>query len=338
MELSLIIINWNSTAYLRECIASIYVHTIGVAFEIIVVDNASPDGDVDVLKEQFPGIILIKSPNNVGFARANNLGFKASTGRYVVLLNPDTLLLNSAFNLMLRQASSVQSPGVMGCTLLNEDRSIQTTAIQTFPNIINQLLDANFLRDRFPSCRLWDISPLFSSKTGPRSVEVISGACLMLRREVFVRVGLFSEDYFMYAEDLDLCYKAVCAGFVNYYLPEGKILHYGGKSSNPRTAIVLKWRSILRYLAKYRGHGYVFLFRLVISCGALVRLAALIVCSPARLSLHRRARSAPLSKWWLVLRTMLTRSERFSPADDFVSANTRREEALPATNHENAPV
>jgi hypothetical protein len=313
-DLSIIIVNWNSTAWLLKCVESLYAHTHETTFEIIVVDNASPDGDAGVVKERYPDVVLIESAVNLGFAGANNLGFRASKGQYVVFLNPDTVLVNAAFDLMLPQLRSLPSVGAAGCTLLNEDRTIQTACIQTFPTILNQLLDVDVIRNRFPSCPLWNIAPLFAGGTEPSRVEVISGACVMFRREVFARVGQFSEDYFMYAEDLDLCYKAVLAGCTNYYIPQGQVIHYGGKSSVRRRAVVMKWRSILLYIAKHRGYSYQFAFRAAMASSALARVILLIAAVAVSRGSRRNSARDALLKWWLILETMLTPGERKPPA------------------------
>lgn len=314
-DLSIIIVNWNSTAYLLQCLESVYAQTHEPAFEIIVVDNASPDGDVGIVRERYPDVIVIESPQNLGFARANNLGFRSSKGEYVVFLNPDTILIHPAFDVMLRQVRSLPSLGAVGGTLLNEDQSLQTAAIQTFPTILNQLLDVDVLRNRFPACPLWNIAPLFGGGTEPSRVEVISGACVLFRREVFAQIGQFSEEYFMYAEDLDLSYKAVQAGFTNYYIPQVRIIHLGGKSSVRRRAVVMKWRSILQFVAKHRGAGYQLAFRAVMACSALVRVALLLVAVAVSRGTRRESARGALLKWWLILETMLTRFEKKQKAD-----------------------
>ena len=312
--LSIIIVNWNSTAYLLKCIESIYKYTHETEFEIIVVDNASPDDDVRLVKHQFPDVVLIESSENLGFARANNLGFRASSGEYVVFLNPDTILINPAFDLILHQVRSLSNLGVVGCTLFNEDRTIQTSAIQTFPTVLNQLLDVDFIRNRFPACALWNIAPLLKGGNLPSHVQVISGACLLLRREIFAQVGHFSEDYFMYAEDVDLCYKVAKTGFTNYYVPQAQIVHYGGKSSVKSRAVLMKWRSILHYVAKHHGNVYQLAFRIAMACSAMLRLAVLslrwlVVRGPRKESVQ-----GTLLKWWLILKTMMANSDRAESA------------------------
>ena len=319
IDLSIIIVNWNSAAYILKCVESIYANTHEIQFEIIVVDNASPNCDADQIVHRFPKVVLIESSVNLGFARANNLGFRASRGRFVVFLNPDTLLINPAFDLMLLRIGSLPDVGAVGCKLLNRDQSVQTSAIQTFPAILNQLLDLDLLRNRFPACPLWNIAPLYDDSMLPSRVEAISGACVMLRREVFAQVGQFSEEFFMYAEDLDLCYKTARAGLVNYYIPQGQVIHYGGTSSVPRRAVLMKWRSILKYIAKYRGYGYQLAFRVAIASSAIARLVVLIPLMAARKSVHRHAARGTFIKWWLILQTMLTYFERNPQSESFTA-------------------
>jgi GT2 family glycosyltransferase len=322
-QLSIIFVNWNSTSYLLKCIESIYKYTNETEFEIIVVDNASPDDDVELVKHQFRDIVLIESPENLGFARANNLGFRASSGEYVVFLNPDTILINPAFDLLLHQVRSLSNLGVVGCTLFNEDRTIQTSAIQTFPTVLNQLLDVDFIRNRFPTCPLWNIAPLLRGGNVPSKVEVVSGACLLLRREVFAQVGQFSEDYFMYAEDVDLCYKVVKANFTNYYVPQAQIIHYGGKSSVKTRAVLMKWRSILHYLAKHHGHVYQLAFRMAMACSAMLRLAVLSLRWLVSGGPRKESVQGTLLKWWLILKTMMANSEPAESRGNFAAQGAK---------------
>lgn len=311
IDLSIICVNWNSADFLRECIVSIYETVTDLSYEIIVVDNASPDGGADALLEEFPEIKLIHSAVNLGFAGANNLGFKYSTGSFVLFLNPDTRVLDTAIPTMLHRIQSLPDGGVIGCKLLNTDLSIQTSCIQTFPTILNQLLDLDFLRRLTPSLRMWGTAPLFQNPTKPVEVEVVSGACMMLRREVFSDIGLFSTDYFMYAEDLDLCYKAHQRGFSNYYIPDATIVHHGQKSSGKQGnrvrsvewAIVMRCDSVLRFCVRNRGKFYASLYRMTMAVSASLRV--LTVAVPALISRTMDAKSShrglTLAKWSAVL-------------------------------------
>ena len=250
MDVSIICVNWNSVDYLRECIASIYANTWGLSFEIIVVDNASPQGGVESLSEKFPEISIIKNPTNLGFAGANNLGFRSSTGQYVLFLNPDTELVGPTINILMEHIKSLPGAGIVGCKMLNTDRSVQITSIQKFPTILNQVFNTEILQRRWPGCPLWDLAPLFSDDVDMIEVEVIPGACMLLRREAFAAVGMFSEEYFMYAEDLDLNYKLKRAGYKNYYVGKAVIIHHGGKSSSKQK--VSQWSTIMKYRAMTR--------------------------------------------------------------------------------------
>src|ERR1700733_13230616 len=145
MELSIICVNWNSVDYLRDCIASIYENTHGISFEIIVVDNASPQGDVDSLKIDFPEVKIIKSRVNVGFAGANNIGFRKSIGEFVLFLNPDTKLVGPTIEILLNHARALPQSGIVGCKMLNTDLSVQITSIQKFPTILNQIVISEYL-------------------------------------------------------------------------------------------------------------------------------------------------------------------------------------------------
>jgi hypothetical protein len=306
MELSIIIVNWNSLGYLRACLASIYRQVQGVSFEVIVVDNASPD-DIDGLKQEFPDVVTIKSLVNLGFAGANNLGFKRSTGRCVLFLNPDTEIVGNAVTSMLAQANTLPDAGVVGCKLLNTDGSVQTSSIQKFPTIPNQMIDFEYLRLRWPHCSLWDIGPLFSKSDKPVSVEIISGACMLLKREVFERAGMFTEDYFMYAEDWDLCYKVAKLGFTNYYLGNLEVIHHGGQSSNQvnvsHWSVIMRFKAVQKFCAKRQGPVYAWLFRAGMGTIALGRLVVLSFSKLLRSDDSRKqAVKYASSKWFAVLK------------------------------------
>ncbi len=310
MELSIICVNWNSVGYLRECIASIYGQTHGIDFEIIVVDNASPEGDVEALQQSFPEVQIIKSAANLGFSGANNLGHRNSTGKYLLFLNPDTRLAGPAINIMMDQIRKLPDAGIVGCKLLNTDLSVQTESIQRFPTILNQLLDIEYFRLRWPGCPLWEIAPLFSNGGGPVRVEVIPGACILLKREVFEAAGGFSAEYFMYAEDIDLNYKVSRLGLRSYYVGGATVIHHGGKSSGQQGinnwATVMKFRAMRTFYRKTRGGFYAETYRGAMGCAAVVRLAVLMLILPfARLARKRDRLAVASAKWSTVLRCAL---------------------------------
>jgi GT2 family glycosyltransferase len=303
MELSIICVNWNSLHYLRQCIASIYEFTRDIPLEIIVVDNASSEPGIESLRDYFPEATIIKSDKNLGFAAANNLGFKQSKGSHVLFLNPDTKLIAPSINVMLGHIKALPDAGIVGCKLLNTDLSVQLSSIQKFPTILNQALDAEYLRLRWPHCPLWEIAPLFSDCPTPIRVDIIPGACMLLRREVFEQVGMFSEEYFMYAEDLDLNYKIHRAGWTNYYVGATAIIHHGGRSSSKQKisqwATIMKHRAMRRLFRKMKGPVYELMYRVAMGFIATGRLALLALMLPFG---DRESLSFSSAKWRAVLK------------------------------------
>lgn len=305
MDLSIIIVNWNSEEYLRECISSINRWTEEILYEVIVVDNASPSSSVDSVKEQFPAIKLIKSGKNLGFSGANNVGFRESAGDFVLFLNPDTKLNSPAIDLMMKAVQRLPNAGVAGCKLLNGDLSVQTSSIMKFPTMWNGIFQIEYLRQRWP--RLWGIDALYSKNTEPTEVEAISGACMLMRRETFARIGMFSEEYFMYSEDIDLCYQAVRKGFINYYLACANIVHYGGKSSPRASQTALKTKAELHFCEKNYGRPYAFLFQVVMAMNATARLMMLApVRLFAKLFRLKDALDVTWLRWRVILKTLVT--------------------------------
>jgi len=306
IDVSIICVNWNSLDYLLECIASIYEHTGGIAFEIVVVDNASPEGRVETLSDRFPEVKIVQSEKNVGFAGANNLGFWHSKGQHILLLNPDTKLMGPAINIMLEYLKSLPDAGVVGCKLLNTDLSISTSSIQTFPTIVNQLLNVEYLRLTFPSCFLWNIAPLFEENLYPVKVDIIPGACMMLKRDAFERVGLLTEDYFMYAEDIDLNYKLRRLGLSSYYVGQAQIVHHGGRSSSRQKvsqwSTVMTYDAMMRFYRMSRGRMYAALYRAAMGFAATVRLTLLVMMFPFG---DRQGIRLAAAKWSTVLKWSL---------------------------------
>lgn len=308
MDLSIIIVNWNSAAYIRKCLASIYANTKDLAFEVFIVDNASFDECGEIVKVEFPYVKFIQTKENLGFARANNLGFSQSTGRNLLFLNPDTEVLGRAIHDLLLSLDSIPDVGIVGPKLLNSDGSVQTSCIQPFPTILNQVADIERLRLLSPRLKLWGMRPLLESDRGtPVGVEAVSGACQMITREIFVTVGLFSTDYFMYMEDLDLCYKVQKVGKKVCYLGSATIVHHGGQSAKKRGGMdfsgPMMKESMLRFLRKTRGPFYAGLYRLSVLLVSVLRVAVLAVVLPIPSTrLDRASLEHSLNKWYKVLR------------------------------------
>jgi N-acetylglucosaminyl-diphospho-decaprenol L-rhamnosyltransferase len=264
MDLSIVIVNWNSVAYLGPCLNSVIRHTRGIRREIIVVDSGSFDGSAELLRARYRSVRFIQCRDNLGFAGANNLACRSASGEHLLFLNPDTQVTAGAVQVMLDHLRSHRQAGAVGARLLNSDGSLQSSCVQPFPTILNQLLNSDYLRGRWPRSGLWGLKPLFAAEPQPATVDAVSGACVMVRRVAFNDVGQFSEEYFMYAEDVDLCHKLRQARYINYWLPQASVLHHGGGSSDraPSEFSVLMMReSIWRFLHKSRGAGYAAMYR-----------------------------------------------------------------------------
>jgi N-acetylglucosaminyl-diphospho-decaprenol L-rhamnosyltransferase len=309
-ELSIIYVNWNSLEYLRESLASIYSTSADVRFEVIVVDNASAVDETVAIGNEFPQVRTIWSEKNLGFAGANNLGSESALGRYLLFLNPDTRVLGAAIANMLKQLKSTPGGGAIGCRLLNSDGSIQTSCIQRFPTIMNQLLDLEFLRSSWPMWKFWGIAPLFSETPSPVEVEVISGACLMVTQDAFQNAGRFNEDYFMYAEDVDLCYQVGKSGRQTLYTSAGEVIHHGGGTSKSRKGnawvAVMQREAILKFCRATRGRWYAVGYRAAMAVNAACRLIFLAVTFPFRqVFLDKGMVHSNSSKWVGVLKWAL---------------------------------
>lgn len=303
MDLSIVIVNWNSKDFLRDCLTTLYAHTQGLKFEVIVIDSASFDGAGGMLDNEFPQVRFIQSNDNLGFAKANNVASHEATGDYILFLNPDTEVHTPAIQTLCENLRSLPEAGVLGARLLNTDGSIQTSAIQAFPNLLNQLFNLEFLRQCFPKAKLWGTAALYATDHTPQEVDVVCGACMLMRREVFEKIGRFTEAYFMYSEDVDLCYKVKAAGLKTYYVPSARIVHHGGSSSAQSEAgvfsSVMMMESRWRYFCRTRSIGYSILFRLGMMLSSLARLSALLLGWPVGLLFAKGKRfRAAFRKWW----------------------------------------
>jgi N-acetylglucosaminyl-diphospho-decaprenol L-rhamnosyltransferase len=307
VELSIIVINWNSCAFLRNCLDSIMRNPPSFRFEVIVIDNASFDGSAEMVHSEFPHVRHIQSKENLGFARGNNAAVLSANGRDLLFLNPDTKVLGNALSLMKECLDSVPDAGIVGCHILNYDGSIQTSAVQAFPTLLNQTLDTDLLRKWFPRSRLWGTTALFENGNRPVIVDTVSGACLMIRRSLFDRIGGFSTNYFMYSEDIDICHKSFLADSKTYYLSTASIVHFDGQSTKKKPsyfANVMQQQSRFLYFSKMRGNFYAQCFRVSRLAIALLRMALisiLLLLVPAKRSQLRFS----LGKWFSIFKWAL---------------------------------
>ena len=259
IDLSIIIVNWNLKDILRDCLNSIYEKTLGMRFEIIIVDNSSSDGSVEMVRAEFPQVKLVASAENLGFGKANNLALQSTTGRYIGLLNPDTVLLNDAFCMMISKLEGEPEIGIVGPKLLTSNGTIQEpcarklVTLRTFiPRMLIGRMLTSPLGTHLPPAE-YDIS---------QAVECISGACMVMRREILTDERIFDPQFFMYAEDIDLCYEIVHRGWRVFYLSEALVMHYGGESvdQNPISTMHYLTIAVYRFFIKRHGKltGYIY--------------------------------------------------------------------------------
>jgi N-acetylglucosaminyl-diphospho-decaprenol L-rhamnosyltransferase len=305
VDLSIIIVTWRSLDFLQACLASIYATTKDIAYEIIIVDNASGDDTERVIRREYPQVTFIASQQNLGFASANNLGFRYASGRTLLFLNPDTEVRENVFVRMISTLNA-SSAGAAGARLLNTDGSLQLSCVQAYPTIWNQLLDSALLRRIFPKWRIWGMQALFQSSKMPARVDAVSGACVMVKREVFQQVGGFTESYFIYVEDLDLCHKITQAGHSILYLGACEIVHHGGKSSAQQLShfVYLQQKEALSHFFRItKGPWYSDCYRAVIAAAALVRIVIVVLSFPlGTLVLRGSSRGQLIGKWFAVFR------------------------------------
>lgn len=253
VDLSILIVNWNTRELLAGCLHSVYADVGDLALEVVVVDNASRDGSAEMVREQFPQVRLIANHENVGFARANNQAVRESAGRYVVLLNSDTEVRPGAWAALVDFMDAHPEAGAAGPYLLNADGSLQPSChpVLTSGREFWRLLFLDRIAPRaMYRMERWDTRQ-------PRQVEVIKGACLVLRRTALDQVGLLDERYFMYTEEMDLCYRISQAGWLLYWVPQARVVHYGGASTcQMAEAMLLElYRSKVQFQRKFWGDG-----------------------------------------------------------------------------------
>ena len=241
-DLSIIILNYNAKNYLKECLDSIKSSKVNFKYEVILVDNVSTDGsreDIENIYSKSPNIKIMLNTENSGFSKGNNLGVRESTGRYVLFLNPDTVLRESVLQEVYNYLEENPDVGVATPGLVLESGELDSVSHRGYPTPWNALCHFLGLRRVFPKSRLfagYTMGWLLDSKE-PHEVEAISGAFFFVRREIGEKVGWWDEDYFMYGEDIDFSYRVKQEGYKVMFLPGLKVLHYGGVSAGIRRHI-----------------------------------------------------------------------------------------------------
>ena len=232
IDLSIIIVNYNVKEFLLNLLDSIKHASKNISTEIIVVDNNSDDDSIQLVKNKFPSVITIENSVNVGFGSANNQGLEICKGKNILLLNPDTLVREDTFEKMINFLARNKDIGLAGCKVLNPDGSLQLACRRSFPKPWVSLTKVTGLSSLFPKSKLfakYNLTYLDENKS--YEVDAVSGSFMMLTRETYEKVGGFDTDFFMYGEDLDLCYRVQKNGYKVFYISETEIIHYKGEST-----------------------------------------------------------------------------------------------------------
>lgn len=256
---------------LADCLASVYAHPLQEAFEVLVVDNASGDGSADMVRERFRQVRLIALEQNVGFALGNNEAIPLCSGEYVLLLNPDTVVKPGALAALVSFLDKNRSAGGVGSRLLNPDGSLQTSCYPA-PTLGREVWRLFHLDALIPvgvyRMERWPLDT-------PRPVDVLKGASLMFRRAVLAGVGFLDGRYFMYSEEVDLCYRVRQAGWQLYWEPRSQIIHYGGGSVKQAAAdmFLQLYLGKLIYFRKHYGRFAGIVYKVIVAAASLMRLS-----------------------------------------------------------------
>lgn len=269
MDLSIAIVSWNTQDLLDDCLKSVFDNARDIEFEVIVVDNGSSDGSVELMRRKYPQVKLIQNTDNVGFARANNQAYEVSSGRHFMILNSDTRVL-SPLAPVVRFLDANVDVGAVGCKCVNPDMSVQRNWYDYYPSPLWEILPHSIRELVQQLAFRRDADALFDTKW-------VGGQCMTVKREVLHSVGCMDPGYFMYSEETDWCFRIRKAGWRVCHFPEIVILHYGGQSTrqvNARMTVELQ-RSKYRFIAKNLSVGQARLFKAGIWTKTLLQRAAL---------------------------------------------------------------
>lgn len=262
VDLSIIIVNYNVKEFLAQALNSIVKAAQSLRTEIFVVDNASTDGSVRLVRERFPTVTLIANEQNVGFSAANNQALRLAQGRFICLINPDTVVQENTFTILLDFLQQHPEAGMVGCKILNPDGSLQLGCKRSYPTPWVAFSKIMGLSTLFPKSRLFGQYNLtYLDDDQIHEVQAISGAFMLLRQEILTRVGTLDEDFFMYGEDLDWCFRVREGGWKIFYVPLTRIIHYKGESSKQRQSDYLRefYRAMDLFVRKhYKGWSFIF--------------------------------------------------------------------------------
>ncbi|CAN7279537.1 glycosyltransferase family 2 protein [Paenibacillus sp. LjRoot56] len=270
MDLSIIIVNYKTKDLTLACIESVFTSTTSYKYEIILIDNASNDGTIQSVNEEFPQVVTIANTENVGFSKANNQGIRIAKGRYVLLLNSDTIVQLDTLDIMLCFMDENPIVGASGCKIVLSDGSLDKACKRGFPTPSASFYYAFGFAKLFPKIHRFNQYQLgYLNPDQQYPIDSLVGAFMLVRRETIEHVGMLDEEFFMYGEDIDWCYRIKEAGWVNYYYPKTQIVHHKGASSRrkPYKIIYEFHRAMILFHNKHYRTKYSWLTNAMVYIG-----------------------------------------------------------------------
>lgn len=274
MDLSVVIVNYNVKALLEQTLLSVYKAIDNLKVEIIVVDNASADESCEMVKSKFPEVILIANKDNLGFSRANNQGIEISKGRHVLLLNPDTVISEDTLTKTVSFLDQTPNAGALGVRMIDGTGQFLPESKRGLPTPAAAFYKMSGLSKIFPKSRTFGVYHQgFLDEFQTNKVDILSGAFMMIKKEVLDKVGWLDESFFMYGEDIDLSYRIVKAGYNNYYFADTTIIHYKGESTKKHSVNYVKifYQAMAKFADKHFSRQKGFLFSALINLAIFAR-------------------------------------------------------------------
>lgn len=280
MDVSIIIVNYNTKDLLKQTIDSVIATTNEIDYEIIVVDNASKDRSTELIKNNYKDVILIENKENLGFSKANNIGINVSTGKYILLLNSDTVVLDDAIKECFRYMEMNLDIGALGCKVVLKDGKLDHACKRGFPTPEASLFYMFRLHKIFPKSKNFGKYTMsYVDEDEVSEVDSLMGAFMMVRKSVIDEIGLLDEEFFMYGEDIDWCFRIKEAGYKMVYYPKVKIIHYKGASSNKkRVKTIYEFhRAMILFYNKHFRKKYNIFVTLTVYLGIFIRMILIYI-------------------------------------------------------------
>lgn len=280
MDLSVIIVNYNVRFFLEQCLYSVYKAIQRLKAEVIIVDNNSVDGSVQMIQEKFPEAILIVNKDNTGFSKANNQGFKIAKGKYILVLNPDTIVEESTFIKCFEFMELHPNAGSLGVKMIDGKGNFLPESKRSLPTPAVSFFKIFGLSTLFPKSKLFGRYHLgYLNNNQIHKVDILSGAYMFIRKSALDKIGYFDETFFMYGEDIDLSYRFILAGYENYYYPETTIIHYKGESTKKGSFnyVMIFYKAMIIFAQKHFSRRYAGFYSFLINTAIYIRASISIL-------------------------------------------------------------